>query len=260
MSILNITFPPTGMVGVNPNMIYIDTDDSMATVLTAGYLNSARQLYGNVFNNKQMAEVYTTDGTAILEVVVTTANVSLQAQINPGNVRLPVIDGHFANFDGTTGLIGDDGFLPTDATKTRVVMQSGASVIGNLPIYNDITGTIVDSGLTPGSILTNANVSVDSTSMVVDTSYTINNANLATLTLPAVSAVGEVIEITGNSANGWIIAQNAGNTIRIGSVSSTTGAGGSVASSNRYDAIRLKCVTTNAIWVAQFMVGNLTVV
>lgn len=104
---------------------------------------------------------------------------------------------------------------------------------------------------TTAQTLATANVAINSTSMAVNTSYTINNAALATLTLPAVSAVGDILEITGNSASGWIIAQNAGQNIQVVGASSTVGVGGSVASTNRYDTTRLKCVVANTTWITQ---------
>jgi hypothetical protein len=43
MAILNIVTSVTGLVGVTPRIVYIDTNDTLATVTTAGYLNKAQQ-------------------------------------------------------------------------------------------------------------------------------------------------------------------------------------------------------------------------
>ena len=58
MSILNIQMDSTGLAGVVPRFIYIDTDDDIATVTTVGYLNAAKS-DGLNFSRKQIAMVST---------------------------------------------------------------------------------------------------------------------------------------------------------------------------------------------------------
>lgn len=58
MAILNIQMEPTGLAAVVPSFIYIDTDDDIATVTTAGYLNGAKS-DGFNFSGKQIAVVGT---------------------------------------------------------------------------------------------------------------------------------------------------------------------------------------------------------
>lgn len=85
--------------------------------------------------------------------------------------------------------------------------------------------------------------------LTVDHSYVMNRGTLITATLPALALVGEIIEIAGVGAGGWSIAQNANQIIHVGSVASTTGVAGSVASTNRYDSIKLRCVVANLEFV-----------
>ena len=94
-------------------------------------------------------------------------------------------------------------------------------------------------------------VTVTTQTMSVNNGYIANNAGLVTLTLPATSAIGSVIYINGKGAGGWSIAQNASQLIHIGSSVSTTGVGGSVASTNRYDSMCLVCITANTEWAIQ---------
>jgi len=68
--------------------------------------------------------------------------------VDPGAVTLPVNDGNFANFDGTLGVLKDDGFLPTDSSKTRVVMADAAVVVDHIATYTDANGTISDDAST----------------------------------------------------------------------------------------------------------------
>lgn len=100
-----------------------------------------------------------------------------------------------------------------------------------------------------------------SVTMAVNTGYlTDNGATLVTYTLPTTCAFGSVMEIAGNSAGGWSIAQGSGQSIKLGSVTSTTGAGGSVSSSNAGDCIRFLCIVANSTFRALSMQGNLTYV
>ncbi len=93
----------------------------------------------------------------------------------------------------------------------------------------------------------------------VNNSYIANNASLVTVTLPATAAVGSVVNVGGLGAGGWLLAQNAGQTIHFGNATTTTGTGGSIASQNQYDNITVQCVVANTTFVVQASQGNLTV-
>jgi|GEM_PF-3531444 len=94
---------------------------------------------------------------------------------------------------------------------------------------------------------------------VIRTRYIANNAGLVTITLPTSAVVGDFVEVEGYGAGGWKIAQNAGQLIRFLSAVSTTGTGGSIASTTRYDSVHLRCVVANTTWVVVNAVGQLTV-
>lgn len=113
----------------------------------------------------------------------------------------------------------------SQAGATITISASGAAGF----TWSNVTGTTVTMGGNNGFIA--------------------NNAGLVTLTLPPVSNIGDVLEIVGNGAGGWIIAQTAGQQIHVGSSASTLGVGGSVASTNRYDSINLVCTVADTIWV-----------
>lgn len=87
--------------------------------------------------------------------------------------------------------------------------------------------------------------------MTADTGYVANRGTLITFTLPVTAAFGTLISVIGKGAGGWLIAQNAGQNIQVGSTSSTVGAGGSIASTNRFDSIDLICTTANTTWTTQ---------
>lgn len=94
----------------------------------------------------------------------------------------------------------------------------------------------------------------------VNHGYINTNVGLTTITLPAAAALGTVIAVAGESAAGWAIAQNAGQNIQYGNVSTTGGVGGSLSSSNRYDVVYLVCRVVDTTWSVVSTVGVLNVV
>jgi hypothetical protein len=103
-------------------------------------------------------------------------------------------------------------------------------------------------------------VSGTSQSLSINTGYVTQNASLTTCTLPVTAAFGTLISLSGIGAGGWIVAQNTGQFINFGNQVTTTGTGGSIASTNRYDGIDLLCVVANTQWTVRMASGNLTVV
>lgn len=162
-------------------------------------------------------------------------------------------------------------------TSTGVPTWVGAMTNGQL-IIGSTGATPVATTLTPGTGISITNgagsititntgassnwtdVSGTSQAMAVDNRYAANNAGLVTLTLPATANPGDFVEIYGKGAGGWLIAQNAGQTIHLGSSATTAGAGGSLASTNQWDNIYIVCVTANTTWSARAPEGNITVV
>ena len=145
--------------------------------------------------------------------------------------------------------IGSTGADPSAATLTAgtgVTITNGAGSITINAAGSGLTWTVV-TGTTQAAAVNNG--------------YIANNAGLVTVTLPATSAVGDVVAVTGiNNATGWKVAQNAGNTIFFGNLSTTAGTGGSLASTATRDVVYLICMTANATWNVVNSIGNITVV
>ncbi len=89
-------------------------------------------------------------------------------------------------------------------------------------------------------------------------SYIANNAGLVTVTLPTTAAVGSRVRVIGLGAGGWRVAQNASQLVHKSGTATTTGTGGSVSSSNRYNAVELVCVVANTEWDVVSSEGTLT--
>jgi hypothetical protein len=143
--------------------------------------------------------------------------------------------------------IGSSGNDPVLATLT----PSGAITIVNGP--GSIT---IGGGGTTWSVIV-----ADLNPMVVYNGYICNKAGLLTLTLPATAAAGTTLRVTGmNTALGWSIAQNAGQQIHFGNLSTTAGVGGSISSTLTRDSIELVCVVADLEWNVISATGNLTVV
>lgn len=147
-------------------------------------------------------------------------------------------------------LIGDTGSNPVASTLTAGPNISVTNGAGSITIA--ATGT---------SSFSWNNVASNTQALAVNQGYITNNgATLVTYTLPATAAQGTIIWVSGYSAGGWTIAQNALQEIFFGSVHTTIGTGGSLSSSNQYDAVLLLCTVANTDWVVLSVQGNLTYV
>lgn len=105
----------------------------------------------------------------------------------------------------------------------------------------------VNSFFSADNILTNWLVVSSNTVMSANTGYIVNSASPITLTLPLVSAPGDQLAISSLGVGGWIIAQNAGQSITITNTT-TVGVTGSLSSTGPTDSVRLVCSVANLAW------------
>jgi hypothetical protein len=160
------------------------------------------------------------------------------------------------------------------SAATPIVLGAGQVLIGTTssdPSAATLTaGTNISITSATGAITINAsgaasfawnNVASSTQTLAVNQGYITNNgASLVTYTLPTTSAQGTIINVAGFSSGGWTIAQNASQEIFFGNQHTTSGATGTLSSSNQYDQVSLLCVTANLTWVVLNAVGNLTYV
>jgi len=158
MPVQDIVTSQVGLVGVSPYPIYINTNDTNATVTTAGYLNPASQ-QGYTFSNHQMALVYTSDqftnwyqvsvsGTThslskvsggILSITGTANRITVSAGVNP------VID-ISAAYVGQTS-ITTLGTIATGTWNGSVIAgQYGGTGVANTGKTITIGGNVAFSG------------------------------------------------------------------------------------------------------------------
>ena len=104
------------------------------------------------------------------------------------------------------------------------------------------------------------NVETTSVALVANNGYIANSGSLLTFTLPATATVGNVYRVAGLGTGGWMIAQNASQLIYFGVDTTTTGTGGSLASTNSKDVVEIVCVVTNTSFLVTSSIGNITIV
>jgi hypothetical protein len=172
---------------------------------------------------------------------------------SPTAHALPVAEGGSAfNFLGpmTNGqlLIGSTGADPVPAALTAGTGITVTNAAGSITIASTAT-PLVWNDTTSGTV-----------TMAPANGYLADSATLVTLTLPAAAAQFTMIRIAGNGAGGWKVAQNSGQNINFGSLSTTMGVTGSLASTNRYDCVELLCVVANTTWNILDSIGNVVVV
>lgn len=160
------------------------------------------------------------------------------------------IDG--TSVPGTPLTVHTDG---SDATESA----GAISIVGAGGITTSGSGsTITITG--GGGGISWSNISASQT-LAVNNGYFCSSGAALSLALPAVSAVGDTIEIVLIGSTSFTVTQSAGQSIRLGSTSTTPGVGGSLTSTQQGDAIRVICQTVNLTWViGAGAIGNLTIV
>lgn len=128
----------------------------------------------------------------------------------------------------------------TEVPTKNAIRDKIESITGGLMPWTEVTGT--------------------SQSASVGNGYITNNAGLVTVTLPTTAAVGSIVRVAGKGAGGWKVAQNASEVIHFGNVDTTTGTGGSLASTDTNDAVELLCIVADTEWMVLSSQGNITIV
>jgi hypothetical protein len=159
---------------------------------------------------------------------------------SPTAHTLPVAEGS-SNFNFLGPLTNGQlliGFSGADPTVSQLTAGAGINIV-NGPGSVEIVSTGM-AGFT-WTVVTGT-----SQTMVSNNGYITNNVGLVTLSLPALSSVGDEIDIVGKGAGGWLVQCGAGQTIVVGS--STTTVAGSVASTNAKDSFFMICTVANLEW------------
>lgn len=226
------------------SVIYKTTNPATPTLTTALFAGALSGTFGAAtFEIKPQGAISTND--AINDTLACTALTgTLQA------AQFPALTGDITN---TAGSLADTlatvnsnvgSFTKLNVTVNGKGLVTAAST-GGSGSFTPITETVITGTSQAGS---------------TNNSYASNNASLVTITLPSTFAVGDEFEVQGLGAGGWLIAQNSSQLIHFGNLATTTGATGSLASTNAFDTISLKAVVANTTLVVLNAQGNITVV
>lgn len=154
-----------------------------------------------------------------------------------------------------------------------IVLTNGQLLIGSTGADPSAASLTAGTGIsiTPGAgtiTITNTEVAgffwtveTTNTALVKSNGYFANSASALTFTLPATAAVGDMFQVAAMNTGGWVIAQNAGQSIQWGNVFTTAGTGGSITSnSTNGDWIFIVCNTANTGFTAHMEQGQATAV
>lgn len=185
---------------------------------------------------------------SVYQLLWDTVNLILWVATTTGNAATTVWTPVIGPLTNGQIRIGSTGLAPVANTLTAgagIAIVNGAGTItissgGGGFSWNDVTGA--------------AQI------IAVGNGYVANRGggNVA-FTLPAVAAFGDSFAIIGRQ-NGWSVAQGAGQSIVISTLTSTPGVGGSISSTNAHDCVTFVCTVANTEFEVNSVVGNITVV
>lgn len=159
---------------------------------------------------------------------------------------------------GTTGIP----VLTAIATDGQIIIGStvGSPAAATITAGTGISVTNASNSITiavTGAGFAWTDVTSATQTLAVANGYITDRGGGVVYTLPATASLGDEIIILGKLGL-TTIAQNANQSIRLGSSISTVGVGGSFTGTNLGDCITLSCTTLGAstVWAAQSSVGN----
>ncbi len=126
-------------------------------------------------------------------------------------------------------------------------------------LWRAVNGLTVGGSTVGGSTITQVIVTSSPASSITNSRVVANGASLVIIPLPTVQEEGDVFKVAGAGAGGWQISQAAGQKIYFGNMSTTTGASGYIASTDKLDNVTLEYTAELTAWVVSAVIGNLTV-
>lgn len=257
------------------------TDSAPLKVATTGaltvvYNNGSSGVGATLTNNGALAAL-SIDGvslaandTVLVKDQASTFQNGLYSVTTVGDGATAWVMTRLANYDSAAEIDPGDFFTVWSGTvnaKTQWIQLSTVVTMGTDAITfqsNVVAGTGVSKtnntiAVTGGGLAWTV-VTGLTQAAAVNNGYFANNGALVTVTLPATAAVGSIVRVAGMGAGGWAVAQNAGQSIRIGNTTTIVGVGGSLASTDIGDAVEIICRVADSGWQVLSMVGNITVV
>jgi hypothetical protein len=153
-----------GQVNVKPRLPRLFAPkDTLATITTAGYLNSSPIIQTNPPQVGDFIFAVYNGGQGIFTVTITAGVVTLVPWVDAGNVLLPVVNGNIPMFNGTLGQISDSNILATNLVVKNAVntMAAGSGIVlakvngtesAGAVTANGVSGVITTSSLTTAAL------------------------------------------------------------------------------------------------------------
>lgn len=136
MTILNVQVNEIGQEGNSPRVLRIETNNTEAEVLAAGFLNGLVYSQNFPLAETDLAFVSTSTvsgqpatNVSVFEVTKSGGNWSLAPTASPGSVVLPTIANHIATYTDTTGTLSED---PTTAISGGNIQAGLSGTAGTL--------------------------------------------------------------------------------------------------------------------------------
>ena len=249
------------LVGNNATGINIGGNPGTFTLTVSGIPSSTTQVG---------TTRYATNAEAAAQTIGTAA-------LTPSNITSLFSTHPLPSSQGGTGLSSPaaHSLIVTEGSSAFTVLGvagNGELPIGSIgsdPVLATLTagaGISITNG--PGSITITSTTDTAvwqtitaSQTLAVSNGYIcISPGGALALLLPAVSSIGNVIEVVLDGATSFSITQGAGQSIRIGNTATTAGVGGSITSTQQGDSIRMVCSVANLKWNVLSSMGNPTIV
>lgn len=138
MAILNFNINPVGNVGLGPQVVYFYTNDTVATVSAAGYLNHFVN-QGNAISNSMKALVTTIESvgadpvSTFYDIVYSGGNWSFTQSGEAGGVVLPTVANYISHFTGTTGTMSSAAANIINAGNIQAGLSGTAGILKSFP-------------------------------------------------------------------------------------------------------------------------------
>lgn len=183
-------------------------------------------------------------------------------RFNPFTKKLDIVDTTAIPPGVVATLTGNDGVaVPPDGANNINVLGDHVALMGYAAYVSGNAGTNTITIKTPGLGVLWQVVAADQTA-VAGHGYLSTKGTQLNITLPATPGIGDAFVVSDVGGHKFQIVQNAGDSIQIGDLFTTTGVGGSITSIDKGDTLMVICwaIGPGASWIAIPQVGNFTVV
>ena len=160
-------------VGIFPNLKFMVSGDNLATITTAGYLNSVNLESNPIANTDVLQVLYsfnnvTQAGTyGVFTVSILNGVISLVEFTGTSGINLPTIANHIATYTNTTGHLGEDATTAINGGNIQAGLSGTAGTLASFPATAAKGSFVVKAVANTGDTLsTLSNVAMGQASVV----------------------------------------------------------------------------------------------